>query len=286
MIIKLFNKKSIIVLLVIVLIYSFLLITSSVVPASTNREQGIKVPIVMYHHFCKDTSKLNNYVITPEQFENDIKYIKELKYTTITMTDLINYCSGNGKLPKKPIIITIDDGFESIYTYIYPLLKKHDMCAVIGIVGAYADFATKEQEHNVEYSYLDWNEIKNLSKAKEIEIQNHSYDMHSHASGRIGTNKKYNETKEEYRLALKSDLCTNQEKIFLETGYMPNTFVYPFGSNSKLSRKILKEIGFSAALTCECKVNIINKKTDLMKLKRFNRPNGISTHSFFKNILE
>ena len=240
----------------------------------------------MYHHFCKDTSRLNDYVITPEQFENDMRYIKEKGYTAITMTQLINYVKGDGKLPKKPIIITIDDGFESIYVYVYPILKKYDMCADIGIVGSYADFSTEEQDHNVDYAYLDWDEITKISNTKYFEIQNHSYNMHNHTGNRIGTNRKYNETENEYRKALKNDLCKNQERIFIETGKMPNTFIYPFGACTDLSNDILKEIGFTAALTCEMKVNIVNKSTDLMKLKRFNRPNGISTYDFFYNILE
>ena len=78
------------------------------------------------------------------------------------MTDLINYTKGNGTLPQKPIIITIDDGFESIYTYVYPLMKKYNMCAVVGIVGSFADFSSKEQDHNIDYSYLNWDQISEL----------------------------------------------------------------------------------------------------------------------------
>lgn len=286
MVIKLFNKKSIIVLLIIAVIYSCVLSASSAVQTSISKQKAVKVPIVMYHHFCKDTSKLNDYVITPNQFENDIKYIKEKGYTTITMTQLINYCKGTETLPPKPIIITIDDGFESIYAYVYPLMQEYDMCAVVGIVGSYADFFTDNQDHNIDYSYLDWQEINKLSKTKYIEIQNHSYNLHKNCCGRIGANKKYGESESDYRKVFRDDLCKNQEKIFLNTGTMPNTFVYPFGSNSKLSKKILKEIGFSAALTCENKVNLINKSTDLYTLKRFNRPNGVSTYYFFKDILE
>lgn len=286
MVFKLNNKKVFIVILSIIMIYTVILCTSTVMVSSKPKQDTIKVPVIMYHHFCTNSKKINTYTIHPKLLEEDLKYIKQNGYTTITMTDLINYCKGNGELPKKPIMITIDDGFESIYTYVYPLMKKYDMCAVIGIVGSFADFSTKEQDHNIEYSYLNWEQISELSNTKYFEIQNHSYNMHSCTSNRIGTNRKYGESKEHYVKALKEDVTKNQELIFKYTGTMPNTFVYPFGNNSDLSKEVLKNLGMSAALTCEDRVNQMDETSDLMKIKRFNRANKKTTKEFFKKVFE
>jgi len=280
---KLTGHKILAGLCILLIIVSLIVIAPTI---TIRKEKGVKLPIIIYHNITTNKQQLNEYAITPEQLENDLKYIKEKDYTTITMTQLINHCLKGDKLPKKPIIICFDDGFESMYTYAFPLLKQYNMCAVVSVVGAYVDHFTKLQDNTVEGSYMTWNEIEELGRYKNIEIQNHSYNMHSQTGDRIGTRKKCGESVEQYHISLKEDAGKMQELLFAKTGFKPNTFVYPFGYNSGISKKVLKEMGFTAAMTCRKRVNIINSSTDLMKLGRFNRPNGISSEQFFENILE
>lgn len=40
-------------------------------------QEGIPVPIIMYHSILQDTSKSGKYVITPSTLEKDIQYIKQ-----------------------------------------------------------------------------------------------------------------------------------------------------------------------------------------------------------------
>ena len=84
----------------------------------------------MYHHISKKTSALGAYVITPEQFESDLKFIKDKGYEAITTQNLVDYFDGKFELPEKPIMITFDDGYLSFYEYAYPLLKQYNMKAV------------------------------------------------------------------------------------------------------------------------------------------------------------
>ncbi|MEG0979525.1 MAG: polysaccharide deacetylase family protein [Oscillospiraceae bacterium] len=286
MVIKLTPRKIVLSVFVLFLLASALLFAPSAIVTSTRESRGIKLPIIMYHHISSNKGRLNAYVVTPEQFESDIKFIKDKGYTTINMTQLINHQLKGDPLPEKPIIISFDDGYESTYVYAYPALKKYDMCAVVSIVGFYTDTYTKVEDHNIGYSHMNWSEVEELSKTKTIEFQNHSYNMHKQSGDRIATKKKYGESADQYRKALNGDLGKMQDLMYQKIGVMPNTFTYPYGSNSELSKKILLEMGFTAALTCESRVNIINQNTDLMKLGRFNRPHGKTSEQFFANIIE
>lgn len=286
MVIRLTPFKFILSICLIFMLIGTIAYIPNVKSTSSSEVKGIKLPIIMYHHISTSQKRLNAYVITPEQFEDDLIYIKQKGYTTITMTQLINHQLKGEKLPEKPIIISFDDGYESTYAYAFPLLKKYDMCAVVSVVGSYADRYTEFEDHHLGYSHMNWSQIKEMSQTKYVEIQNHTYDMHKQSGERIATKRKYGESEEEYSIALKEDIGKMQESIYNNTGFMPNTFTYPFGSNSDLSKKIIKEMGFSAALICESRVNIINENTDLMRLGRFNRPYGKSSEQYFKNILE
>lgn len=283
-----FHYKLICLLLALILISSFIPIFHSSLAFTFHQEKhdGIKVPIIMYHSILK--AKTNKYTVTPTQLENDLKYIQSKGYNTITMTDLINYVYNNTQLPEKPIIITFDDGFYNNLGYAVPLLHKYNMKAVISIVGIYTDTYSKSGETNLNYSYLRWEDIKNLMSDGCIEFQNHTYDMHKSKSSRKGCTKKYGESVETYSTILSNDINKLQNEFNNNTdGYIPNTFTYPLGAISKASLPIIKSLGFKASLSCATGINYITKNPDcLYLLKRNNRSGKISSEQFFKNLLE
>ena len=284
-VIKLNYKIIIIITLTIIFLSTILLLYSN---ASTKDEQEvIKLPIIMYHSILKDKSRSGKYIITPDTLEQDLKYIASNGYTSITMTDLINYIYNNEPLPKKPIIITFDDGYYNNFGYAIPILKKYNMRAVISIVGEYTNRYSKTGEENLNYSYMRWEDIKAAMQEGVVEFQNHTYNMHGNTKGRNGSARKNGETLEQYRKSFTSDILKLQEEFKKNTNYEPNTYTYPFGMVSKESNDMVKEMGFKASLSCTSGVNIITKDTNcLYLLKRNNRPSGVSTEAFFKKLLD
>ena len=253
--------------------------------SKVDNNNKIALPIIMYHHISEKSSSLGNYVVSPEQFENDLKYIKELGYTTISVDELIKFSEGKFDMPEKAIMITFDDGYLSFYEYAYPLLKKYNMKAVLSIIGKYTDLYSECDDHNVNYAHVTWDNISEMSKSGLVEIENHTYDMHI-LNERKGCTIKSGESEDCYKTTLSSDLTIVQEKIKNATGKTPLAFTYPFGRMCKQSYDIIKEMGFKVSFGCEEKVNYLDKENpDLYKLKRFNRSSGKSSAEFFKNIL-
>ena len=271
------------ILLFLTLLVTLLTVGISIVIA--NSEDYIEVPIIMYHSILKDPSRSNKYTVTPTVLEEDLKYIKDKGYTTVTITDLISYVYDNKPLPENPIVLTFDDGHYNNYGYLFPLLEKYDMKAVISIVGSYTDKFTETDEANLNYSYLRWKDIKELMDTGRIEFQNHTYNLHSNTGKRIGTKKIKGETDEHYKSILKDDILKLQQEFEENTHYTPQCFTYPFGGISNSSLDIIKELGFKASLSCEQGINKLTKNPNsLYLLKRYNRPSYISTYSFFQKI--
>lgn len=253
--------------------------------SKVDNNNKIALPIIMYHHISEKSSSLGNYVVSPEQFENDLKYIKELGYTTISVDELIKFSEGKFDMPEKAIMITFDDGYLSFYEYAYPLLKKYNMKAALSIIGRYTDLYSECDDHNVNYAHVTWDNISEMSKSGLVEIENHTYDMHI-LNERKGCTIKSGESEDCYKTTLSSDLTIVQEKIKNATGKTPLAFTYPFGRMCKQSYDIIAEMGFKVSFGCEEKVNYLDKENpDLYKLKRFNRSSGKSSAEFFKNIL-
>ena len=271
------------ILLFLTLLVTLLTVGISIVIA--NSEDYIEVPIIMYHSILKDSSRSNKYTITPTVLEEDLKYIKDKGYTTVTIADLISYVYDDKPLPEKPIVLTFDDGHYNNYGYLFPLLEKYDMKAVISIVGSYTDKFTKTDEANLNYSYLRWKDIKELMDTGRIEFQNHTYNLHSNTGKRIGTKKIKGETDEHYKNVLEEDILKLQQEFKENTNYIPQCFTYPFGGISNASLDIIKELGFKASLSCEQGINKLTKNPNsLYLLKRYNRPSYISTYNFFQKI--
>ena len=77
--------------------------------------EGTRLPVVMYHHLTKDAGYANDYTLPVDQFEQDLKYIQQQGYQTITLAQLSRISEGTGgKPPDRPIMITFDDGFDEL----------------------------------------------------------------------------------------------------------------------------------------------------------------------------
>lgn len=263
------NFKLCIIFLIVILTLSSILIYNT---CNAEEKNFIEVPIIMYHSVLK--GKSGEYIISPEVFESDMKKINEKGYETVFISDLINYVYEDGELPAKPIVITFDDGFYNNLEYALPILEKYDMKAVISIVGIYTDKFTEADEANSLYGHLRWKDIKDMMQKGNIEFQNHTYDLHKIANGRKGIMKKKNESLEKYESVISNDILKLQQEFEENTGYIPNTFTYPYGAISKESKEILKKLGFKATLSCKDGVNHITKNQEcLYELKRYDRKN-------------
>ena len=252
----------------------------------SSKAESVRLPIVMYHQLTQYESRAGRYVLTVEQFEKDLKYLKEKGYSAVTAQQLLDFSQGKGDIPEKAIMITFDDGCETLYEYALPLLEKYGFTAVGFVVGALADYYTELDDHNLNYSNLNWKQIKELSEGNIIDIQSHSYDLHKNTGNRSGMKKKKSETNEQYSEFLAADMLKMKERMEANTGKSPIAVAYPFGSYSTESAEILKKCGIKMAFTCEERVNII-KKTEpdwLFGLGRYNRPYSISSESFFEKM--
>lgn len=248
-------------------------------------ENNIKLPIIMYHFISKGEDINNKFTISAKTFEEDLKYLSENGYTTILVSDLINYTENNQNLPEKPIILTFDDGAYNNYCYAYPLAQKYTAKFIFSPIAKECDKYSSIDDKNPTYAYTNWRKIKEMSESGLVEVQNHTYDMHKINSPRTGCSKLKNENLEKYKSKISGDLEKAQNLISEKTNFTPTAIVYPFGAFDKNTEKIIKSLGFKASFTCEEKVNIINRNPEtLYSLGRFLRPPYISSKKFFKKL--
>lgn len=245
------------------------------------------LPIVMYHHVTEKPKRAGKYVIKAQELRSDLEYIEKKGYTTVCVQDLLDFTSGKKELPEKIIMLTFDDGFESVMELAEPMLKEKKMRAVLSVVGSITETYSENHDRNVNYAYLGWDDLSELQKRGVFEIQNHTYDMHNlNKSGRKGMARKSGESPIDYENALTQDLTRMQKLLESRSGIEATAVAYPYGSYSNHTLEIVKKLGFCASFVCEERVNRIAPGNGdcLFDLGRYNRPSGKSTEEFFEKL--
>lgn len=254
--------------------------------AHADADVGVALPVVMYHSVLKDPQRAGKFVVSPRVFEQDLQYLKDEGYTAVLVEDLIAYVNRQADLPEKPVLITLDDGYYNNLTYVLPILERLDMKAVISVVGEYTVRFSEAKDLNPNYAHLSWDDINVLRQSGRIEIQNHSYGLHTDQNGRKGSMRKSGESLEAYRKVFLEDTQKLQELLQENCGFRPAAYVYPYGAISDESTGFLKEMGFAASFTCYEKINYITRDNNsLFRLGRFNRPSNLTTAEFMEKIL-
>ncbi len=110
-----------------------------------------KIKVLMYHRVVEEapSAQVKWHWITTDEFRKQMWLIDYFGYTPITFRDYRLYLEDDLSLPRKPIIITFDDGYKDTYEQAAPILNEYNMKAVIFVMGdrtkRYADWDTDDE---------------------------------------------------------------------------------------------------------------------------------------------
>lgn len=233
----------------------------------------VNVPIIMYHHIEENEDLLNDFMVTPEKLERDIIKIIDMGYTPISYTELYDFVNNGGLLPDKPLLVTFDDGYESNYIYLYPLLKKYNMKATISVIG---EMVGKDAHNDMAaYKHFNYDEAREMYNSGLVDIQTHTYSLHD-LNNRVGIKIKQGEDESEYKKIVSDDIIKSVTELSKEVGSKKLVFTYPYGAYDDLTEDVLNDLGFEITVTTDSGINHIErgKKDTLLKLKRYNITNN------------
>ncbi len=226
-------------------------------------EISTQVPILMYHHLSEDVT--NSEMVSPEQFEAQIRALAEAGYTGISFDELQAYVLRGEPLPEKPVVITFDDGYRSNYTLAYPILQKYGMKATIFAIGV--SFG-KDHYKDTDYTitpHFGADEAAEMTASGLISIQSHTYDMHQWPPYETGSAVQENilqlpgESEESYVQALTEDFTRSRALLEGATGQPVDVLAYPAGQYSTLTQVTLQSLGVHVTLSTNPGVNTVVK---------------------------
>lgn len=194
-------------------------------PGLDKPKESVKIPVLMLHYVREVDQGADplgyNLSMTPAGFEKMLKYLTEHGYQTVHLEDV-----EKGNLPKKPIVITFDDGHEDFYTTAWPLLKKYNFTAAEAIISGkmvLPENMTPEQ-------------IKEIA-AQGVEIMSHTVE--------------HKELDKMSKASQLTELANSKKTLEDLLGKPVETIVYPAGKFNQKTLELAADAGYRYGLTTE-----------------------------------
>jgi len=251
------NKVKMVFIICIIVFVALIVGCSSIIEA-----EPIDIPIFLYHSVRPELGENEgqDMVVTSTKFEEDLKYLKDNGYTSIDLKTLINYKNNpRTKLPKKPFMITFDDGYLNNYKYAYPLLKEYNTKAVIyTIVWSVGrdTFILKDEPLNPHFS---WDQGREMIQSGLIQLGSHTFDMHNSPGVSygyedicgLGLEPIDGENEEDHYKRIYSDLEKSKALMEENLGVGIDTIAYPYGKYNDTVIQVVKDLGFKLGFIVE-----------------------------------
>jgi biofilm PGA synthesis lipoprotein PgaB len=244
---------------------------------------GEELTVLSYHEVVDPSRALQPaYAVTPTDFVRQMDWLRNRGYRFVSVGDLLASREGKRPLPEKAVLITFDDGYQSVYENAWPVLRLFQIPAVINVVGSWleakgtVDFDGKSLPRA---QLITWEALKEMSQSGLVEVGSHSYDLHRGILGNpqgnlqpatttrrwIPEERRY-EDEAAYARRVRGDLERNEALIRKRLGKTSRVISWPYGRYNRVTREIAEKLGMRIGLTLDDGANV--RDTPLWGLRR------------------
>ena len=189
----------------------------------------------MYHKVDKirpGTRYPGNHVL-PEAFDEQLAALERWNYQSITLDQWIAYKEKRAGLPRRPIIITFDDGYSSTYHTAWPILRRHGFTATVflvaGLIGKTNEWDADERQEP----------LLNVEEIREMQSDAITFGSHTQ-SHRALTKISREEAARELQGSRK-----NLESLLARP---VTSLCYPFAKQNRIVRGLVRQAGYTTAV--------------------------------------
>lgn len=235
-----------------------------------SRTEG-KLGIVTYHRVAPNISKVSKptHNVPPLRFRRQIIGLLSRGYSVWPLRRVLHYRETGKPIPPRTIVITFDDGFETVYTNAWPILRELEVPATVFVSTAYLDSmapfpfdawgnAWQRQVPAECYRPLTTAQCREMAADGLVELGAHTH-----------THRDFRDRHDEFREDLQLSVDIVRERF----GEPDPTFAFPFGAPhrgyaSEALVEAARQTGVVCALTTECLP--VDLRSDPFQWGRFN----------------
>jgi poly-beta-1,6-N-acetyl-D-glucosamine N-deacetylase len=247
-----------------------------------NANDGMSFRVLCYHDVrdeLRSTLKAwpESAALDTRDLIEHFEWLKANGYHVVSLDKIIAARNGGPKLPPKALLLTFDDGYLSMYTRVFPLLKLFNYPAIIGLVGEWLEAGA---DGNVLYgdrlmareNFVTWPQVQEMAASGLVEVASHSYGLHKGARSNPQGNmisaaitriydpaKNHYENDAEFVARIRADLAQNSALIARHTGKKPRVMIWPYGAYNLLGVSAASTEGMSITMNLDAGSNTPNQ---------------------------
>jgi peptidoglycan/xylan/chitin deacetylase (PgdA/CDA1 family) len=190
------------------------------------------IPILTYHHVTpEDLPSLRKYVVTPSLFAAQMRWLARHGYTSVGLDAVIG---PRTNLPRRPVVITFDDGYRTCVKHAVPILERFGFQAVFFLVAGLMGASSRwlRNEVGLDLPLIDW------PTARRLEADGFACGSHTVSHPRLA---------DLAADACRQELTESRARLEDELGHPVRDLAYPFGSFDARVRAIVQEVGYRSA---------------------------------------
>ena len=199
-------------------------------PLGVQTDQYQTVPVLCYHRFGNGGGKMT---VSAANFAAQLDWLARNDYKVVSLAQLAAFLEGRQALPKRSVVITIDDGYESVHRVALPLLRQHGFPATLFV---YTDFIGAADA-------LSWAQLQELVASGVFDVQAHSRSHRNLVESQAG------QSDEAYRQLLKGEVRVPRELLERRLGVQVRHFAFPYGDANQALLDALKHQRYQLGLT-------------------------------------
>jgi len=206
--------------------------------------------------------------VDTETLAAHLNWLRSEGYRPIDLDTLTRAYAGTGRLPERAVLLTFDDGYLSLYTQVFPLLRAFRAPAVAALVGRWMQTPPGQ---SVLYSertrpreqFISWEQAREMQDSGLVEFASHSWDLHRGLAGNPAGSLEPAATTHAYLPGrgyesdatwierVRSDLERNSALFEQRLGRRPRAIVWPYGRYDDQTERIARELGMPIGLTLD-----------------------------------
>ncbi len=250
---------------------------------------------VLCYHDIRDefAERPRSYTVETRQLALQFAWLHHHGYHVVSLDDVVASRREQRPLPDRAVVISFDDGLESVYTRAFPLLEAYHFPAVVGLVGSWleepaaGDSTVRYGDENLPHGdFLNQAQIREMQRSGLIEFGSHTYRLHegvpanpqgnlepAAVARRFDAARGGYEDAGAYAARVSADIDKSGRDIEQLSGVRPRVVIWPFGARNRMTDRIAAEYAMPLGLTLELGLN--TPDVPLSRMRRI-----LITHDF------
>ena len=203
---------------------------------------------VLVYHSIDNTSCQTS--VSPKVFNRQLDYLIKNNYYFASLDEIVKYIDGKVGLPTKTVALTFDDGYESFFSCVMPLIENYKIPVSLFLISDVEHFSSKSFSNDL--ALLNKEQLHVIKNNKLISLQSHSMF--------------HQDFRQLDEVSLKEEIVGGKAKLENDLALNTKYFAYPGGVYTDEAVKITKKAGFDASFSI--KAGLVHRGDDKLLIKR------------------